>query len=79
MAEEARAEGGREAVDWAMEAVGLAAAVTARVGAGWVMAEAGKVEGGWAVGGRAAVEATAIGGWGWEAAGCGHGGMRGGN
>ena len=49
------------------------------VGAGWVMAEAGQVEGGGAGGGRAAVEATAIGGWGWEAAGCGHGGMRGGN
>ena len=39
-------------------------------GAGWVMEAAGKVEGGWAVGGRAAAAATATGGWGWVAVGC---------
>ena len=48
-------------MDWAMEAVGLAAAVTARVGAGWEEEERAAA---------AAVVAPATGGWGLEAAGC---------
>ena len=54
-------------------------------GADWAMAAAGKVEGGWGAAdsaavatARAGVEATATGGWGWEAAGCRQGGIRGG-